>query len=180
MRTKFVVAGAACAAFAVTGGVALAESGGAHGTKAAPVAATAAAAPKSLTLVRYFGGAQRKHWVTTAASPGPLYRREGTFRILAQPVSGTRALYSCLNGYVLLDQFVSTRSDCESSKSVFLGRIGYVYVKPPKGVKVKPLYRCSIPTGSHSEHFVSSRSDCERRPTSGKLVVEGRLGYALA
>ncbi|MFC5185055.1 hypothetical protein [Actinomadura harenae] len=179
MRTKLVVAGVACAALAVTGGVALAGSGDAHVTRMAPVAATAAA-PKTLTLVRYFGGAQAKHWVTTAAAPGPLYRREGTFRILAQPASGTRALYSCLNGYVLLDQFVSARSDCESPKSVRLGRIGYVYLKPPKGVKVKPIYRCSIPTGSHSEHFVSFRSDCEGRPTSGKLLVEGRLGYVLA
>jgi hypothetical protein len=176
---KFVVAGVACAALAVTGGVALAGSGDAPETKAAPVAATAAAAPKTLTLVRYFGGAQQKHWVTTAAAPGPLYRREGTFRILAQPASGTRALYSCLNGYVLLDQFVSARSDCESPKSVALGRVGYVYLKPPKGVKVKPLYRCSIVNGSRSEHFLSARSDCERRPTSGKLVVECRLGYTL-
>lgn len=101
--------------------------------------------------------------MTTQVSSG--YRAEySPGSMLANPETGTRALYSC---QISWDEFVSTDPNCEGQRK--LGALGYVYTSAPAGVMSSPLYRCIIP--ANGDHFISHQSNCEG------YTPEGLLGH---
>jgi hypothetical protein len=129
-----------------------------------------------LPLVRYYNRGDLDHWTTTnffapagpeniAAPPG--YRPDELIGYLYDtPRPGTAPLYSCLVG--ASDHMLSRQADCEGQRQ--LGIQGWLYAVLPRGLYVKPLYRCLV----GADHFVSTQENCE------SFQTEGLLGWVLA
>jgi hypothetical protein len=122
----------------------------------------------TIPFVRYYNG--KRHEVTTAP-PDAGYTKEGQWYLLTSEQPGTVPIYGCRNGALLVDQFISRDSNCESSSNAITQTEGWIYASPP-AVPSTPLYRCHI--AGLGDHFVSIESSCE---ASG-IVNEGLLGYA--
>jgi len=134
------------------------------------------AAAATVPLVRYYDGL--KHWSTTGQKPNAKYREEGRVPILAAPAAGSRPIYSCMNGAVPRDQFLTAASDCGNSANasgnhVLLKLEGYLYTRPAEGRR--PIYRCYVP--HVKSHFFSVKSDCESNPPTSPVNAEYVLGY---
>lgn len=113
------------------------------------------------TLTRYRLVGIDHYSTANGVPPGHILDGTHGYVSLSRP-AGTVELLSCLNG---VDQFVSTRADCEG-KTV-LGRLGNIWVEPPGGLPSAPLHRCVF----EGQRFTSTRADCEGQ------TPDGRLGY---
>lgn len=122
----------------------------------------------TIPFVRYYNG--KRHEVTTGP-PDPGYAKEGQWYLLAGEQPGTIPIYGCRNGALLVDQFISRDSNCESFSNAITQTEGWIYTSPP-AVPSTPLYRCHI--AGLGDHFVSIESGCE----AAGIVDEGLLGYA--
>ena len=116
---------------------------------------------QSGALDRYNGG---YHWVTTGSVPAG-YNLEGVLGFLVTGGSGTVPLYGCMAG--TSEEFLSPDSDCGGQ--TMLGLEGWIYVQPPAGLAVSPIYLCS----DGSDYFAATDPNCEGQ------VTDELLGYAL-
>jgi hypothetical protein len=123
----------------------------------------------TVPLVRYYNGTRHE---VTAGPSDPGYREEGRWYLLSTAQPGTVPLYGCLDGALLVDQFISGNANCEASQNPIQQTEGWIYTARPSAPST-PLYRCHVP--GLGDHFVSILANCE----GSQYVNEGLLGYAL-